>query len=36
MALSTVQSNNKLVKYTQEINREYVRENMFSPYMGEA
>jgi hypothetical protein len=36
MALSTTQSNNKLVKYTQEINREYVRENMFSPYMGES
>jgi len=36
MAVSTVQTNNKLVKYTQEINREYVRENMFSPYMGEA
>ncbi|RTL52902.1 MAG: DUF4043 family protein [Bradyrhizobiaceae bacterium] len=36
MALSTTQTNNKLVKYTQEINREYVRENMFSPYMGEA
>lgn len=36
MALSTVQTNNKLVKYTQDINREYVRENMFSPYMGEA
>ena len=36
MALSTVQTNNTLVKYTQEINREYVRENMFSPYMGEA
>lgn len=36
MALSTTQSNNKLVKYTEEINREYVRENMFSPYMGEA
>ena len=36
MAFSTVQTNNKLVKYTQEINREYVRENMFSPYMGEA
>lgn len=35
MAISTVQSNNKLVKYTQEINREWVRENMFSPYMGE-
>jgi hypothetical protein len=36
MALSTVQANNKLVQYTQQINREYVRENLFSPYMGEA
>jgi hypothetical protein len=36
MALSTVQSQNKLVQYTQQINREYVRENLFSPYMGEA
>ncbi len=35
MAVTTVQSNNKLVKFTQEINREWVRENMFSPYMGE-
>lgn len=35
MAVTTVQSNNKLVKYTQEINREWVRENMFSPYEGE-
>ena len=35
MAVSTVSSNNKLVKYTQEINREWVRESMFSPYMGE-
>jgi len=35
MAVSTVQSNNKLIKFTQEINREWVRENMFSPYMGE-
>jgi hypothetical protein len=34
MAVTTVQSNNKLVKYTQEINREYVRGNLFSPYMG--
>ena len=36
MALSTVQVNNKLVQYTQQINREFVRENLFSPYMGEA
>jgi hypothetical protein len=34
MALTTVQSNNKLVQYTKEINREFVRENLFSPYMG--
>ena len=36
MAVTTVQSNNKLVKFTQEINREYVRGNLFSPYMGTA
>lgn len=36
MAVTTVDSNNKLVKYTKEINREYVRENLFSPYMGTA
>ncbi len=35
MATPTVQTNNKLVKYTQDINREFVRQNMFSPYMGE-
>ena len=34
MALSSPQSNNKLVQYTTEINREYVRENLFSPSMG--
>lgn len=34
MAMTTVQDNNKLVVYTKEINREYVRENLFSPYMG--
>lgn len=33
MATSTVQDNNKLVRYTQQINREFVRENLFSPYM---
>lgn len=36
MAVSTVQTNNKLIKFTQEINREFIRENMFSPYMGTA
>jgi N4-gp56 family major capsid protein len=35
MALTTVQDNNKLVVYTKEINREFVRENLFSPYMGQ-
>lgn len=34
MALTTIQTNNKLIKFTQGINREYVRENLFSPYMG--
>lgn len=36
MAVTTIQDNNKLVQYTKEINREFVRENMFSPYMGTA
>jgi len=36
MATTTVQANNKLVQYTQDIAREFVRENLFSPYMGEA
>src|SRR5262245_46863862 len=35
MAVTTVQSNNKLIKFTTDINREFVRNNMFSPYMGE-
>ena len=30
-----VQSNNKLIKFTKEINREFVRANLFSPYMSE-
>lgn len=34
MATTEVQTNNKLVKFVQEINREFVRENLFSPYMG--
>jgi len=36
MAVTTVQSNNKLIQFTKEINREYVRGNLFSPYMGTA
>lgn len=35
MAVTTIQSNNKLIQFTRDINREFVRENMFSPYMGE-
>ena len=35
MALTTPQTNNKLVKYRKEIVREFFRENPFSPYMGE-
>jgi hypothetical protein len=35
MATTTIQTNNKLIKFTQDINREWVRQNMFSPYMGE-
>lgn len=34
MALTSPQANNKLVVYTKDINREIVRENMFSPYYG--
>lgn len=34
MANTTPQSNNKLVQYRKELIKEYVRENMFSPYMG--
>jgi uncharacterized protein DUF4043 len=35
MAISDIQPNNKLIRFTQQINREWVRENMFSPYMSE-
>jgi len=35
MALTTVQANNKLIQFTKEINREFVRANLFSPYMSE-
>lgn len=34
MANTTPSTNNKLVQYRKELIREYVRENMFSPYMG--
>ena len=36
MAVTTIEANNKLISFTQQINREFVRENMFSPYMSEA
>ncbi len=36
MAVTTVQTNNKLIKFTDQINREWVKANMFSPYQGEA
>lgn len=34
MAATVTQSNNKLIEFRKEIFREYVRENLFSPYMG--
>jgi hypothetical protein len=34
MALSTVQANNKLVVFRKEVTREYIRQNLFSPYVG--
>lgn len=34
MTATTPQANNKLVQYRKELIKEYVRENMFSPYMG--
>ncbi len=35
MALTTPQANNKLVQYRKELIKEYVRENLFSAYMGD-
>ena len=35
MAVTTIDTNNKLIQFTRDINREFVRENMFSPYMSE-
>lgn len=34
MAFTATQTNNKLLVFREEIFREYVRENLFSPYMG--
>ena len=36
MAITTTQTNNKLIVFRKEVFREYVRENLFSPYMGTA
>jgi hypothetical protein len=34
MALTTVQANNKLIIFRKEVTREYIRQNLFSPYIG--
>lgn len=34
MALTSTAANNKLIYFRKEIYREYVRENLYSPYMG--
>jgi hypothetical protein len=34
MATTTVDTNNKLIVYRKQITKEYIRENLFSPYMG--
>jgi hypothetical protein len=36
MAMTVTAANNKLIKFRKEIYREYVRENLFSAYMGTA
>jgi hypothetical protein len=34
MAVTTVSANNKLVVFRKEVYREYIRQNLFSPYIG--
>jgi hypothetical protein len=34
MAVTAVQTNNKLLKFRKEVIHEYIRQNLFSPYMG--
>jgi len=34
MAYTTTQANNKLVRFRKEVWNEYIRENLYSPYMG--
>ena len=35
MAVTTVQTNNKLIVFRKEVYREYVRQNLFAPYIGQ-
>jgi hypothetical protein len=34
MAVTTVSANNKLIVFRKEVTREYIRQNLFSPYIG--
>jgi len=34
MAVTTVSANNKLIVFRKEVYREYIRQNLFSPYVG--
>jgi hypothetical protein len=34
MAITSVQANNKLIVFRKEVAREYIRQNLFSPYIG--
>ena len=34
MAVTSVSSNNKLIVFRKEVTREYIRQNLFSPYIG--
>lgn len=34
MALTSVQTNNKLIVFRKEVAREYIRENLYGPYVG--
>jgi hypothetical protein len=34
MAITTVSANNKLIVFRKEVTREYIRQNLFSPYVG--
>lgn len=36
MALTTIDTNNRLIKFRKDIAREYIRGNLFAPYTGES